>query len=83
MVRKLKEEGFTDDELKALTDGEGDVDYIKLNKLAIDYADAIVQSVPDVATELIEYAKASRKPFLAYAEDRANPAAYKEFYSSL
>jgi len=83
MVRKLKEEGFTDDELKTLTDGEVDVDYIKLNKLAIDYADAIVQSAPDVAPELIEYAKASGKPFLEYADNNANAAAYKEFYVSL
>ena len=83
LVRKLKEDGFTDNELKALTTGEGDVDYIKLNKLAIDYADAIIQSAADVAPELIAYAKASGKLFLPYSEDKANAEAYKEFYTSL
>lgn len=37
-----------------------------LTKLAIDYADALVQSSPDVDEEIIEYAAASGKPFLRY-----------------
>lgn len=37
-----------------------------LTKLAIDYADALVQSSPDVEEEIIEYAASSGKPFLRY-----------------
>lgn len=55
---------FSDDDLQTL--GSEPVDFITLNKLAIDYADAIVQSSPDVDPELIEYAKASGKPFVPF-----------------
>ena len=51
MVEKLRMDGFSDDDLKSLLGG--DVDYKKLNKIAIDYADAIVQSSPDIDPELI------------------------------
>lgn len=44
----------------------GDVDYIAINKLAIDHADAIVAATDDVPAELIEYAQASGKPFLPF-----------------
>lgn len=42
MVEKLRMDGFADEDLKSLLDG--DVDYKKLNKIAIDYADAVIQS---------------------------------------
>lgn len=80
MVEKLKSEGFSDQQLASLADGP--VDWIKLNKIAIDHADAIVQSVEDIDQELIDYAKASGKPFLPFpGED--NVDAYYEFYKSL
>jgi starch synthase len=81
MAEKLKMEGLTDDDLAAIKDGPAD--YIALNKLAIDHADAIVQAVEGVDAELIEYAKQSGKPFMEYpgAEDYIQK--YKEFYESL
>lgn len=82
MLEKLGAEGFTAEMLAALTDGEGNVDYKKLNKIAIQYSDAIVQSSENVDPELIEYAKASGKPFLEYPGE-GNAAAYLEFYKSL
>ena len=63
---------------------------IKLNvknrvpKLAIDFADGIAQGAENVDPELLEYAKASGKPFLPLTEageDRA--AAFAGFYESL
>lgn len=63
-AEKLRMTQFTDDDLKTL--GSEPVDFITLNKLAIDYADAIVQSSPDVDPELVEYAKASGKPFVPF-----------------
>lgn len=80
MVEKLKMDGFSDEDLAVLAGG--DVDSIRLNKLAIDYADAVVQSSENVEEELIEYARASGKPFLAYPGEN-NTEAYAEFYSSL
>ena len=45
------------------------VDFIALNKLAIDYADGIVQQSEHVAPELLDYTRQSGKPFLEYAGD--------------
>ena len=84
MVEKLGMEGFTAEQLKALTDGEGNVDYVKLNKIAIDYADGIVESSEDVDPEVLAYAEASGKPFLRLADAQpGDAAAYYTFYQSL
>lgn len=80
MTEKLRLDGFADQDLGSLLDG--DIDYIRLNKLAIDHADAIIQSTPTVDRELVEYAAASGKPFLAYSEDHT-PDTYLDFYRSL
>ncbi len=83
MVDKLKQEGFTDEQLAALTADGTPVDYVKLNKIAIDNADAIIESTEGVLPELVEYAKASGKPFLPYAPADDTSAAYTDFYRSL
>lgn len=81
-TEKLRMAGFSDAELKAL--GDGPVDWVALNKLAIDHADAVVQSSDDIPAELIEYARQSGKPFLPYIGDIEETAkAYAEFYASL
>ena len=82
MVEKLRMEGFSDELLTTLLDGDGNVDYIKLNKLAIDNSDAITVASADVDPILIEYAKASGKPCLEY-QGETNVDAYLEFYKSL
>ncbi|MBD5233287.1 MAG: glycogen/starch synthase [Bacteroidales bacterium] len=83
MVDKLKQEGFTDEQLASLTAGDTPVDFVKLNKIAIDNADAIIESTDSVLPELVEYAKASGKPFLPYTPSDDPSAAYTEFYRSL
>lgn len=80
---KLKQQGFSDDDIKLVTDADGHFDYIALNKLAMDYSDAIVDSTPGTPAELIDYAKASGKPFLPYEKASEGPAEYFEFYKSL
>ena len=82
MVEKLIADGIPADDLKVLAEGGTPVDWIKLNKLAIDYADAITVSTADVPAELIEYAKASGKPVMDYPGDD-NYQAYIDFYKSL
>lgn len=82
MYKKIKADGISDRQLTAIK--SKDIDYIALNKLAIDHADAIVVGSENVNPELIEYAKATGKPMLDYAGplDQTAPA-YVEFYSSL
>lgn len=50
------------------------VDTKALTKLAIDYADALVQSSPEVDSEIIEYAASSGKPFLRYNNELESEA---------
>ena len=78
---KLKLDGFSEEKMAAIKDKA--VDYITLNKLAIDNSDAIVEASAGINQELIDYALASGKPFMKYpgAEEYVN--AYAEFYSSL
>ncbi len=81
MAEKLRLEGFSDDDIRSLLGA--DVDCRMLNKIAIDYADAIVQSTPNIDPELLEYAKASGKPFLPYPGEENYAQAYIDFYKSL
>lgn len=80
-VEKLQMSDFSAEDLAAL--GDGPVDFGTLNKLAIDYADAVIQVTDDVDPALVEYARASGKPFLPYSGEEGRPAAYTEFYRSL
>lgn len=80
LLRKLKADGFSDEQLAAISGG--DIDYISLSKLAVDYADAIIESAPGVSPELLDYAKASGKPMLDYPGENAVDA-YYEFYKTL
>lgn len=82
MVEKLRQEKFADEAISSLLDGDGKVDYIKLNKLAIDHADAVIESSEGIAPELVEYARSSGKPFLPYPGEDAMDA-YADFYRSL
>jgi len=81
MVEKLKMDGFTDDDLAALTGAP--VDYEALNRLAIDHADAIAVSSENVSPAIIEYARKSGKPLLEYPGADNYVDAYREFYISL
>ena len=79
-VEKLLMDTFTADDLKAL--GNEPVDWLTLNKLAIDYSDAIAEPSPDTPQEIADYAVASGKPFLRYA-DTVDKDSYKDFYRTL
>lgn len=58
-------------------------DYINLNKLAIDNSDAIIVGSENVAPELIEYAKSTKKPLLEYQDDENYVERYSEFYDTI
>ena len=72
---------FTEEEIAAL--GKEPVDFATLNRLAMDYADAVIQVTPDVDPALVEYARQSGKPFLPYEDDDSRVGAYTEFYRTL
>ncbi len=80
-VDKLREDGFSDDDLKSLIGAP--VDFNALNRIAIDHADAIAISSENINPELIEYARASGKPLLEYPGAENYAAAYADFYRSL
>ncbi len=82
-LEKLKMDAFTDKDLKAFK-GLDSIDTAALHRIAIDYADAIVQASENIDPEILEYAKASGKPFLTYQPDDETMAAkYLEFYKTL
>ena len=81
MVEKLKMEGFTDEDLKSISSAP--VDYVALNKLAIDYSDGVIQASPEIDSEILSYIKESGKPFLPYPGETEYIDKYAEFYNSL
>lgn len=78
---KMKMDGFTDEDLELINNNS--VDFITLNKLAIKYADGVIQASPEVNTELVEYAKSLGKPFMEYPGSENYIDAYAQFYQSL
>ena len=78
---KLMMSDFSPEDIAAL--GGEAADFAALNRLAIDYADAVIQVSDDVDASLVEYAKASGKPFLPYGGEDARAEQYTEFYRTL
>lgn len=82
MVKKMKADGVSEKQTTAIKNKV--IDHAALCRLAIDHADAIVQARENISPELIEYAKASGKPFLPYPGEEADALkAYTDFYDSL
>lgn len=54
---------------KDLANIKSPVDFVTLNKLAIDYSDGVVQQSEHVDEQVLEYARQSGKPLLPYAAD--------------
>lgn len=80
-AEKLKMDGFTDEDIKAL--GTNPVDFTALSHLAIDYADAVVIANPDADPDLIEYARNAGKVLLDYSEPDVAADNYAKFYNEL
>lgn len=81
MAEKLRMDGFTDDDIRALLGS--DIDCRMLHRVAIDYADAVVQASEHADEEMVEYARKSGKPFLPYSGDDNMGTTYLDFYRSL
>ena len=72
---------FRDANAELLGDYKDKFDFDELNKLAIEYSDGVIQAVPDVEKQLLDFAAAKNVPLLGYNEDYAD--AYEAFYESL
>lgn len=79
-AEKLRADGFTEEQVAAL---EGQADINALHRIAIDNSDAVVQASPEIDPELLDYIKASGKPFLPYPGEEGFVERYAEFYSGL
>lgn len=80
-VEKLKMTGFPDEALTSL--GTEPADWMKLNKLAIDHSDAIIEATDGIPSELTDYAVATGKPFLRFNGEDSRADDYAEFYHSI
>lgn len=81
ILNKLKADGFTQRDLKKFTSAPEEPFF--LQKVAIDNSNAIIISDPNIHPDLLEYVKASGKPYLLVNEGEPDPAKYSEFYDSL
>lgn len=80
-LEKLLMDGFIKEDLAEIADGP--VDYLALNRLAMRYSDGIVQLMPDVNPELVDYAKSLGIPFLEYRDEENLAQNYLDFYNNL
>lgn len=77
-AEKLLMDGIKPEQVKLLKGKE--VDYGLLMKFALEYSDAVIQSVPELDAHLLETVKNSGKPFMPYEENRE---AYLNFFNQL
>ncbi|MBO4984126.1 MAG: glycogen/starch synthase [Bacteroides sp.] len=77
---KLMLKGVAKKDVSSLKDP---IDYVTLSKLAIDFSDGIVQHSEHINEEVLEYARQSGKPFLAYQAPDTFADACNEFYDKI
>lgn len=76
-AQKLKLSGITDKDLTSL---KGDVDFTSLTKLAIDFADGVIQGSATINKEITNYIATKTVPFLPYQEPETYMDSFNEFY---
>lgn len=79
LVNKMKSDGFSDQELSSLKTP----DFVNLNKIAINFSDAVVAGSEKIDSKISAYIKDSGKPFLAYQNEDEYITAYNEFYDKV
>ncbi len=79
IIAKLKTDGAKEADLKGF---KKDTSFIGLSKLAIDFADGVIQGSEKIAPELLEYvAGKPDKPFLPYQTPDVYIDKFNEFYN--
>ena len=78
---KLKIEGVKDAHLKSIRER---ADFETVSKLAIDFADGVIQGSPVVNNNIMEYAKAKEGlPYLSYHDKESCVDAFNLFYDKI
>lgn len=78
---KLKGDGFAPRDIKKISDIKLDTDFF--HRIAIDNSHAVIINDPDISPELLEYIKASGKPYLMAPDMALDADLYNDFYNSL
>lgn len=82
VYKQMRTDGISDRNLASVKNKA--IDYLALNRLAIDHADAIIATDDSINPELIEYAMNSGKPFLPYSGNfDENSKVLVDFYDSI
>lgn len=76
---KLLLEGITTDDVTVIEDPT----YVNVNKLAVDYSDAVVQGTENINSDVRKYIQDSGKLFLDYQPKETYIDAYNDFYDKV
>ncbi|MFT7611703.1 MAG: starch synthase [Parvicellaceae bacterium] len=79
MATKLKFDGFEDSDLALLKDPT----FANLNKIGVEFSDAVVRGSANIDADVEAYIKASGKSALDYYGEEEMVAAYNEFYDKV
>jgi len=78
---KLMLEGIEENDI-AFMRGK-DIDFVTLNKLAINFSDGIIQSMPETNPEVLAYINQTEKKFMPYKHNEDYADDYVRFYDSV
>lgn len=79
-VNKLLLKGINKKDIATL---KGEVDYVTLLKLAIDYSDGVIQNSKTVNQELMDYARQNNKLILDYQDPETYSDTCNDFYDKI
>ena len=78
IVNKLKADGALDEDLELM---KTDTSFVSLSKLAIDFADGIIQGSETINSEIIDYISTKKDtPFLPYQPEETYMDEFNKFY---
>ena len=78
MAGKIAEDGININEISVINEPT----FVNLSKLAIDYSDATIKGSELIDTDLENYMKSSKKPFLDYQSKENYIDSYFDFYNT-
>ncbi len=79
MPKKMKTKGLDSSKLEIYEEP----DYLKISKIAIDYADGVIIGSEKINPELEKYARELEKPILEYHDRESYIDAYNDFYDEV
>ena len=77
--KKMEFDGIKQSDMKVLAPAN----FLNLQKLAISYSDAIIEGNENINSEVNNYAKKTKKPYLKYKNPDEYLDAYNKFYNSI